>query len=94
MPPSWVHLGDVERDGAAAPSHGREGTPVVTPGSCTQPGSRPAVRAFHTWTPLPTVGSLHKCPIPSTLPRGEPGSSITCSVSPSMTPREDTCSYL
>lgn len=63
-------------------------------GSCTQPGSGPAVRALHTWTPLPTVGSQHKCPIPSTLPRGEPGSSITCSFSPSMTPREDTCSYL
>lgn len=30
MPPSWVHLGDVERDGSAAPSHGCEGTPVVT----------------------------------------------------------------
>lgn len=94
MHPSWVHLGDVKRDGSAATSHGCAGTPVVALGSSTQPGSRPAVRAFHTWTPLPTVGSQHKCPIASTLPRGEPGSSITCSFTPSMTPREDACSYL
>lgn len=94
MHPSWVHLGDVERDGSAATSHGCAGTPVVALGSSTQPGSRPAVRAFDTWTPLPTVGSQHKCPAPSTLPHGEPSSNITCSFTPSMTPREDTCSYL